>query len=264
MPLTDGGGGTTGSVCTPSPGDQSAITNNLIDRIADIERFLSRLVGADVNANNLAELATNLGNVLNGTIMLPGTQYSPYGVGGSIPVPDGYTGTVISGNVITTWTDGVVSFEVINPPGGGGGITVGGVSRFAQVSIQGAVGSITTISVLADSSNLVNTGSTTITMNETGLYLFTMLDAISVNTTNAQRSILQLSASAPDVPGTVSLAQAGYATSGSTSGSKEARIGSGVVTTILNAGAVLTASISETGGTWAHIGTLSIVRLGNL
>lgn len=122
MPLTNddgggGGGGTTGGVCTPSPSDQLAITNNLISRISDIEKFLSRLIGADVNANNLSELATNIGNILNGTIMLTGDGYSPYGPGGSIPVPAGFTGTVLSGNVITTWTDGVVSFEVIPSTG---------------------------------------------------------------------------------------------------------------------------------------------------
>lgn len=115
--IVDGGGGTTTSVCTPSPSDDLAITQNLIKRISDIERFLAQLVGADVYANNLSELATNIGNILNGTITLPGSGNSPYGPGGSIPVPDGFNGTVISGNVITTWTDGVVSFQVIPSQG---------------------------------------------------------------------------------------------------------------------------------------------------
>ena len=113
MPLQvdDDGGGTTTSVCSPSPSDQVAILNNLISRIADIEKFLSQIVAADVYASNLSELAKDLGNVLNGTIILPSTG-SPLGPGGSIPVPPDFSGTVISGNVITTWTNGVVSFEV--------------------------------------------------------------------------------------------------------------------------------------------------------
>ena len=265
MALTneDGGGipGTTGSVCTSSPNDQALINNNLISRVGDIEKFLSRLVGADVNANNLSELATNIGNILNGTIVLPGDGYSPYGPGGSIPVPDDFSGTVISGNVITIWTNGVVSYELINGSQTVGG---GGVSKFAQVTILAGGGAITAVNILVDADNLVDVSSPTITINETGLYLFTLLDSIGVNTTNAQNSILQLAAVIADVPGTTNIAQAGYATSGSTSGTKAARIGSGVVTTILNAGAVLTASLSQTGGTWTHTGTLSIVKLGSL
>ncbi len=121
------GGGTTGSICSISPSDNISTLGNLISRVADIEKFLSRLVGADVHADNLSELATNLGNVLNGTVMLSGSQYSPYGPGGSIPVPEGFTGSFLSGNVLTIWENGVVRYEVQPSQGGvttgGGGIS---------------------------------------------------------------------------------------------------------------------------------------------
>lgn len=108
----DSGGGTTTSVCRVSPSDELAVLGNIISRVADIERFLSKLVYADVHANNLSELADNMGNLINGAVMMP---YSPNdswsGVGGSIAVPEGFTGTFISGGVTTIWLDGVVTFE---------------------------------------------------------------------------------------------------------------------------------------------------------
>lgn len=106
------GGGTTSSVCQISPSDNIAVLSNYGNRISDIERFLSRLVAADVHANNLSELADNMGNLINGAVMMP---YSPNdswsGVGGSIAVPEGFTGTFISGGVTTIWSDGVVTYE---------------------------------------------------------------------------------------------------------------------------------------------------------
>lgn len=120
----DTGGGTTSSVCSISPSDEKAILGNLNNRVSDIERFLSQLVAADVHANNLAELSTDLGNVLNGTLMLPYSPNSPWaGPGGTIPVPDGYTGSVINGNVISMWNNGVFSVQM-----------VGGASPSVEVS----------------------------------------------------------------------------------------------------------------------------------
>lgn len=134
------GGGSTTSVCSISPSDNIAVLNNYGSRISDIERFLSRVVAADVYASNLADLAENMGNLLNGTIMLSSTSNSPYGVGGSIPVPTGYSGTVISGNTITTWNNGVVSFEVVGNPLGGSGIGVtvgaGGITDYMKVYLN--------------------------------------------------------------------------------------------------------------------------------
>lgn len=107
------GGGTTTSVCQISPSDNIAVLSNYGNRIADIERFLSRLVAADVHANNLSELADNMGNLINGSVMMP---YSPNdswtGTGGSIAVPSDFTGSFHSGNVTTIWNNGVVTFEV--------------------------------------------------------------------------------------------------------------------------------------------------------
>lgn len=123
MAQLDPGGGLTSGVCSISPTDDKAIIGNLIERISDIERFLSQIVAADVHANNLSELARDLGNVANGTLMLPNTPNSPWaGTGGTIPVPAGYNGSVINGNVLTTWENGVVSVQMI----GGQGITTGG------------------------------------------------------------------------------------------------------------------------------------------
>lgn len=118
----DSGGGSTSTVCTISPSDNIAVLSNYGNRLSEIERFLSRLVGADVHANNLSELADNMGNLINGSVMMP---YSPNdswsGVGGSIAVPDGFTGSFTSGNVTTIWNNGVVTFQVSPSQG----VTVG-------------------------------------------------------------------------------------------------------------------------------------------
>lgn len=165
------GGGSTTSVCSISPSDNIAVLNNYGSRISDIERFLSRVVAADVYASNLADLAENLGNVLNGTLMLPSTTNSPYGPGGSIPVPDGYNGTVISGNVITTWTDGVVSFEVINTQGGtrGGGLSYALFTGTGGSIANGPGGTTVSFSTVT-SQNFVTNNTTSLTLSP-GNYL---------------------------------------------------------------------------------------------
>jgi len=259
MPITndDGGsgGGTTTIVCTPSPSDQLAITNNLISRISDIERFLSMLVGADVYASNLSELATDMGNLLNGTIIMPGTNWA--GEGGSIPVPDGFTGTVISGNVTTIWTDGVVSFQVDST-----GIVTGVASfSWAQVSILATASAITSISELEDTNGIVSVSSPTITITNSGLYLFAMQDDLSISHTAAAYGLLQLADASFTLPGQATVCEAGQVISGSTSGFKFARLGTSTVTTIPSAGFNLTASASSSGGTWNHAATVSILKL---
>lgn len=178
------GGGSTTSVCSISPSDNIAVLNNYGSRLSDIERFLSRVVAADVYASNLSDLAENLGNVLNGTIMLSSTSNSPYGVGGSIPVPSGYSGTVISGNVITTWNNGVVSFEVVgNPLGGSGtGVTVGvsgGITDYMKLYLtdKNWAAADTTIdwtgilSQVGSSLSWTSGDSDTIHVQEAGVYL---------------------------------------------------------------------------------------------
>lgn len=249
------GGGSTSTVCTPNPADNLAILNNVLSRLSDIERFLSMVVGADVYANNLSELATDLGNVINGSITLPQTGYIP---GGSVPVPDGFTGQVISGNVTTIWNNGVVSFEVTPS----GGITTGGVSRWAQVNILTSGSSITAINILTDTTNLVDVSNPTITINESGLYLFGVWDNIGINTTDAQYSRVQLSDDSLVLPGQTTVAQAGFVTSGSTSGTKNVNAGgSTLVTSIPTDSFALTTTAFASGGTWTHIMTVSILKL---
>ena len=169
------GGGSTTNICTVNPSDNVAILNNLISRISDIEKFLSQLVGADVHADNLSELADNIGNILNGTITLPSDGNSPYGTGGSIPVPDGFNGTVVSGNVTTIWTDGVVSFQVDNT-----GIVTGGGSGLQTALFQSSGGalatgpSVTNLTwTTVESQSFASNSGSTITLSS-GLYLLTM------------------------------------------------------------------------------------------
>lgn len=168
-PDTGTGGGTTSLVCTVSPSDQEAIVNNLIKRIADMETFLSRLVAYDVYASNLAELADNLGSILNGEIMLPSSGNSPYGVGGSIPVPSDYTGTYISGNVITIWNNGVVTYELINGiPSTGGG--TGSITQYHPTSVSSGL-PVFTLAQQTDA-NISLCGNSCWSFSQTGWYSF--------------------------------------------------------------------------------------------
>lgn len=203
--INDGGAtsGTTTIVCTPSPSDEVAILNNLISRVSDIERFLAQLVGADVQANNLSELATDMGNLLNGSIILPNSPNSPYGPGGSIPVPDGFNGSVISGNVITTWTDGVVSFQVDNT-----GLVVGGggTTNYIQVAKSGSGVN----DYISFDSNEFDVGAsltwavgnpTYVTVNDDGLYFVSASEKVTAGAsgTNVQRGIQIVLTNSSDV-----------------------------------------------------------------
>ncbi|HEU4345376.1 MAG TPA: hypothetical protein VFU31_27810 [Candidatus Binatia bacterium] len=191
LPSDDGGtgGGTTTTVCTTSPSDQLLVDRNIISRIETIEKFLSRLVAKDVYASNLAELADNIGNILNGTIMLPGSEFSPYGTGGSIPVPADFTGTYISGNVITHWDNGVVTYELIN----GVQTTGGGVNSYlilepasATLSTSGLNATFDLSAVLWSGGSAFGTGSlgtSTIELNESGVYHISVVLQLGVRST---------------------------------------------------------------------------------
>lgn len=192
------GGGSTTTICTINPSDNVAVINNLISRISDIERFLSQLVGADVHADNLSELAANIGNILNGTIVLPGDANSPYGDGGSIPVPDDFTGTVISGNVMVIWTNGVVSFELIN------GEQTAGSGLLSTALFQIAGGAVATGPSISTfdfttlvSQSFVANNTSSLTM-VSGLYLFTLSDSTGyARTGTAAASVLNTRCGSP-------------------------------------------------------------------
>lgn len=252
------GGGSTTSICTINPSDNISIVNNLISRISDIERFLSQLVGADVHADNLSELADNIGNILNGTITLPGDGNSPYGEGGSIPVPDDFTGTVISGNVLVVWENGVVSFEVDNS-----GIVVGsGRTKYCEVAILGSNDTISLVSSVYDPDNLVSCSGDTITITTPGVYQFGCINVINANHTAAAYGFLEVNDLSFSLPGSASVVRTGTII-GATSGTKYASIGSSFTARVPSSNFVLTAVCSRTAGTWGHSAKLSITKLSS-
>lgn len=126
----DGGyGGTSpgGGICWISPSDLAGQVSNLMSRLAQAEADIERLKSANVTAEQLADISELLGLITGGAVILPDGSWA--GQGGSIPVPADFTGSVLSGNVITTWNNGVVSFEVIPSTG----VSVGGV----QFAVKG-------------------------------------------------------------------------------------------------------------------------------
>jgi hypothetical protein len=96
------------------------------------------------------------------------------GPGGSIPVPDGFTGTVIGGNVTTIWNNGVVSFEVDYSQG----VTAGsGVKTAIFQTSGGSVGAGPTGTSLTfttiTSASFVTNNTSFLTLSS-GLYLLTV------------------------------------------------------------------------------------------
>lgn len=96
MSMTDGGNdggggglGTASSICTISPEDTTAVLGNLISRIEKLEFNLSQILGANLHANQLSDLSSQVGWVYNVEYMgVPGWIQTEYGT--LIP-PAGFT-----------------------------------------------------------------------------------------------------------------------------------------------------------------------------
>jgi hypothetical protein len=89
----DGGagglGGTAGSICAISPSDLVGTIGNLISRIEDLEFALSQVLGANLHANTLGDISSQVGWVYNVEYMgVPGWIQTEYGT--LIP-PPGFT-----------------------------------------------------------------------------------------------------------------------------------------------------------------------------
>jgi hypothetical protein len=88
----DGGGGglgTAGSICTISPEDTTAVLGNLISRIEKLEFNLSQILGANLHAEQLSDLSSQVGWVYGVEYMgVPGWIQTEYGT--LIP-PAGFT-----------------------------------------------------------------------------------------------------------------------------------------------------------------------------
>ena len=246
MADTPGDGGL--SICNVSPSDQAGQINNILDRLTNCEIAIAKLAGLDVTATNASDMVASLGTITNGTIIMPDNSVS--GWTNSIP-PGDFSGTIISNGIITTWNNGVVSYEV-QPSG----VTVGGggSSSFARIRITGST-SISSISESVDADGLVSISSPDITIASSGVYLFGLLDSIDILTTaNGDYSLLQV------YDGSFNI----YATSGlgvnANSFGQYVGTGSCYIRTIASDNFTLTAQIVGT-GTWAHYADLSILKL---
>lgn len=113
MSLTqnDGGGafvpsGTAGSMCAISPSDQVGIIDNLLTRIEKLEFALSQVLGANLHANTLGDLSSQVGWVYGVEYMgIPGWIQTEYGT--LIP-PAGFT---LSGSGIQLFNSCTGEFE---------------------------------------------------------------------------------------------------------------------------------------------------------
>jgi len=142
MADTPGDGGL--DICLVSPSDQAGQINNLLDRVHNLEVIVSQLAGLDVTASNASDMVQSLGTITNGTLVLPDNSVT--GWTNSIP-PGDFSGTIISNGVITTWDNGVVSFEV-QPSGittGGGGVSSYLVVQPAATALSSGLPDISTV-----------------------------------------------------------------------------------------------------------------------
>lgn len=124
-----GGGGTSdpGGICWVSPADMAGQINNLLTRVAQLESVLNQLLGVDITAIDAADIAPGLGTIIGGVWVSSGDTAvlsASMAEWAGTTLPGDFTGTVISGNVMMTWTNGVVVFSQI----GGGIASSGGVA----------------------------------------------------------------------------------------------------------------------------------------
>lgn len=88
--------GTAGSVCAISPSDTTAVLNNFMTRIEELEKAVTQLLATNIMANQLSDLSQQVGWVGNVTYMgLDGWTQTEYGT--LIPPP----GFSILGNGLT-------------------------------------------------------------------------------------------------------------------------------------------------------------------
>lgn len=126
----DGGyGGTSpgGGICWISPSDLAGQVYNLMSRLAQAEADIERLKSANVSAQQLSDIAEAIGLLVGGTIVMPGDPTNTMSEWAGTVMPTGFSGSVVSGNVTTTWTNGVVSFQVNNQ----GVVTGGDLKKYA-------------------------------------------------------------------------------------------------------------------------------------
>ena len=100
--VNDGGGGSTMQICAVSPLDQQGAIDNLVSRVEELERIVSELLGANLNANQLSDISQQVGWVYGITYM--GVEGWIQTASGSLIPPAGWT---LSGSGILVDSDGV-------------------------------------------------------------------------------------------------------------------------------------------------------------
>jgi hypothetical protein len=99
-------GGTASSICAISPSDTASTIGNLLERIEALELALSQVLGANLHANTLGDISSQVGWVYGVEYMgIPGWIQTEYGT--LIP-PAGFT---LSGSGIQMWNACTGEFE---------------------------------------------------------------------------------------------------------------------------------------------------------
>ena len=246
MPVSGDLGGGGGSWCPVSPSDMVGTINNLMSRIEQLEQDMAELKAQNTTAAQLSDFANAAGWIDNVTYLgMPGWTQTP---SGTLIPPAGFS--------LSPILDDALARDQL----GYSGVSAG-VFSWAQLTINASGGAITSISELYDSNNIVSVSSPTVTITTSGLYGFFCWDTIGINVTSAASSIVSLTDNSFSLPGQAAVIKVGLTMTSTTSGTKNANVGSGLITTIPSGSFNLTASISQTGGTWTHIVAVSILKL---
>lgn len=239
------GGGTTSSFCPPSPADMEQQINNALSRISALEDAVASLATQDVNAVQMSDITPSVGWVYDVTYMgIPGWTQTE---AGTLIPPIGFN----------------ISMLNLFPNGQStSGLPSGGNFSWAQVSVLATANAITSIAEYVDADNIVSTdGSSKITITSAGLYVFSMLDQLSISHTAAAYGILSVFDNAFGLPGSSTVCEGGQVITGATSGTKSATLGSSTVTTIPAGSYDLKVQAVASGGTWNHLAVVSILKL---
>jgi len=87
--INDGGGGSTMQMCSTSPFDQQSQIDNLIDRVEELERIISEVLGVNIHADQLSDISQQVGWVYGITFM--GTPGWIQTASGSLIPPPGFS-----------------------------------------------------------------------------------------------------------------------------------------------------------------------------
>jgi len=183
-----------GGMCSISPSDMMGQIDNILTRLERLEETVAQLASADINAIQLSDLSQSAGWIYDVNYLgQPGWTQTP---AGTLIPPIGFSLSDILDGAQADQLAGYASAGGLLGPGAGGGNF-----SWAQANILATANAITSISELVDADGIISVSGSVITITNSGLYLFAMSDAMTINHTAAAYGMLTLTDISFSLPG---------------------------------------------------------------